>query len=88
MKGRVKDGEVVTLRPLGHRERVKPGQVVLAKVNGRLYLHLVKAVQDRGPGKEQRVLIGNNKGKLNGWTGERNVYGVLVEQEGPKGREG
>jgi phage repressor protein C with HTH and peptisase S24 domain len=53
------------------REVVK-GDVVLAKVKGRYYIHLVTAVGDDG-----RVQISNNHGHVNGWT--RNVYGRVVE---------
>ena len=38
------------------------GDIVFCKVKGRYYTHLVRAKGDRG------VLIGNNHGKINGWT--------------------
>jgi hypothetical protein len=44
---------------------------VLCKINGNQYLHLVKAVQG------DRVLSGNNRGGVNGWTSQ--VYGKLVK---------
>ena len=49
---------------------VKKKDIVLCKVKGNHYLHLVKAV-----GKK-RVLIGNNHGHINGWT--KNIYGKVV----------
>jgi hypothetical protein len=54
-------------------EDVRVGEIVLCKVNGAEFLRIVKAVQGG------RVLIGNNKGRINGWT--RNVYGRLVRVE-------
>ena len=53
-------------------EDVKVGDIAYCKVNGNLYTHLVKAKSnDRG------VLIGNNHGRINGWTTK--VYGKVIE---------
>jgi hypothetical protein len=71
MTGRVNDGQLVTVEPLGTPPVV--GEVVLCKVNGSEYLHLVKAVNGT------RYLIGNNKGGTNGWTSQ--VFGRLVKVE-------
>ena len=51
---------------------VKVGDIVYCKVNGKFYTHLVKAV-DANKG----CLIGNNRGRINGWT--KNVYGKVME---------
>lgn len=69
MTGRVEDGELVTVEPAGVAD-VDVGDVVLCKVKGRPYLHLVKSKDG------DRVLIGNNHGRINGWT--RRVYGKLT----------
>ena len=51
---------------------VEKGDIVYCKVNGRFYTHLVKGVsENRG------LLIGNNRGKINGWT--KKVYGKVIE---------
>lgn len=71
MQGRVESGQLCTVAPL--EEPPVPGDVVLCKVNGAQYLHLVKAVQG------DRVQIGNNKGHINGWTSRKQVYGKLVK---------
>lgn len=68
MTPRVVSGQTVTLAPLKAGEP-KKGDVVLAKVNGRVYLHKVTAV------KGSRVQISNNHGHVNGWTALTNVYG-------------
>lgn len=44
--------------------------IVLCKVQGHVYLHLVKAISTG------KVLIGNNKGRINGWT--KTVYGKMI----------
>jgi hypothetical protein len=51
------------------------GDIVLCKVNGREYLHLVKAIQ--GP----RFQIGNNRGRINGWVSANAIFGKLVALE-------
>lgn len=64
----------------GQKHRLAPatwdtvciGDVVYCKVRGRFYTHLVTAMDStRG------CLIGNKRGKINGWT--KNVYGVVTE---------
>lgn len=51
---------------------VEVGDIVYCKVRGNCYTHLVKAKNDK-----RGVLIGNNKGSINGWT--KNVYGKVIE---------
>lgn len=71
MAGKVADQSVVRVTPLGDHQ-LETGDIVLCTVMGCQYLHLVKAVDG------DRVLIGNNKGKVNGWTPRRKVHGLLV----------
>ena len=52
-------------------EDVSVDDIVYCKVKGNFYTHLVKAKGDRD------VLIGNNKGGINGWT--KSVYGKVTE---------
>jgi len=66
----IKSRQPVKLEPCGW-EDVVPGDIIYCKVKGRYYTHWVKAKHtDRG------VLIGNNKGRINGWT--KNVYGKVI----------
>lgn len=54
--------------------KVEVGDIVLARVAGTTYLHLVSAVDhDRA-----RVQISNNRGRVNGWTGHARVYGICT----------
>jgi hypothetical protein len=53
---------------------VEVGDIVLTKVAGSTYIHLMKAVE---PGK-RRVQIGNNRGGMNGWTGFDRQFGIAV----------
>lgn len=70
MKGKVNDGDLVTLRPWP-LENLEVGDIVLARVGGNDYLHLIKA-KDAG-----RFLIGNNRGGTNGWT--KAIYGKVIK---------
>lgn len=79
MTGRVNDGQLVTVVPIDDPSTILIGDVVLCKVRGAEYLHLVKGVENvRG---KFRFLIGNNKGSLNGWTNHSQVYGKCVKVE-------
>ena len=70
MTPKISSGDLCTVAPVAVGE-VAVGDIVLCKVSGSDYLHLVKAV-----GADGRVLIGNNKGGTNGWT--RAVFGRLL----------
>jgi len=72
MRGKVESGQLVTLDPVDV-DALSVGDIVLCRVKGNVYLHLVQALGDG------RVLIGNNRGKINGWT--RTVYGRATKIE-------
>jgi hypothetical protein len=67
----IKSGQAVKIEP-ANWETVKEGDVVYCKVKGKFYTHLVKAINDH-----KGVLIGNNKGGINGWT--KQIYGKVIE---------
>jgi hypothetical protein len=73
MTPRIKSGQLCTVEPIKDRDSIVVGEVVLCKVNGSEYLHIVKA---KHAGSFQ---IGNNHGRINGWTTA--VYGRLVRVE-------
>jgi hypothetical protein len=72
MSGKIKSAQRVTVVPLGDRTPAL-GDIVLCKVNGSQYLHIVKAVSGA------RFQIGNNRGRINGWTSRQNIFGVCIE---------
>jgi hypothetical protein len=74
MRGKVESGQLCTVEPADPAS-LAVGDVVLCKVNGRQYLHLIKAV---GGG---RFLIGNNRGGVNGWVSASAIYGKCVRVE-------
>lgn len=71
MRGRIEDGQLVTLGPVDPAE-VKAGDVVLVRWKGGVLLHLVKEAT------VDRLLIGNNLGRVNGWARRQDVVGRLV----------
>ena len=75
MTPKVKSGALCTVEPIKDHAALEAGDVVLCKVNGAQYLHLVSAKQ--GP----RFQISNNKGHVNGWITAKSIYGKLVKVE-------
>lgn len=66
----IRSGQLVTVEPVDPSE-LKVGDVVLCRVRGSEYLHLVKAIQGN------RFQIGNNHGKINGWVKGNGIFGKL-----------
>lgn len=68
MSGKIESGQLCTVEPVD-LTAIKVGDIVLCKVRGREYLHIVKAIQ--GP----RFQIGNNRGHINGWITFGSIFG-------------
>ncbi|GGN61882.1 hypothetical protein GCM10010112_19470 [Actinoplanes lobatus] len=73
----VGSGDPVRVEPV-RPETVEVGDIVLARVAGTTYLHLVSAVDHA----RKRVQISNNRGRVNGWTSHARVYGICVRVAG------
>jgi len=71
MVPKIRSGQLCTVAP-ADMAALAVGDIVLCKVKGAEYLHLVKAIQDG------RFQIGNNRGFINGWIGPHAIYGRLV----------
>ncbi|MHC5541657.1 S24 family peptidase [Singulisphaera rosea] len=74
MIGKIESGQLCTVRPVDPAS-LKVGDIVLCKVNGREYLHLVKAIQG------SRFQIGNNRGRINGWVSAGAIFGLCIKVE-------
>lgn len=74
MKGKIDSGQLCTVVPV-EASALAVGDIVLCKVSGREYLHLIKAIQ--GP----RFQIGNNRGHINGWVSASAIFGKCVRVE-------
>jgi hypothetical protein len=75
MTGKIESGQLCTVEPLHEDTPLSVGDIVLCKVNGNQYLHLIKAIQGK------RYQIGNNRGLINGWIGLNAIYGKCVQVE-------
>ncbi|MEU6068675.1 S26 family signal peptidase [Streptomyces sp. NPDC047082] len=58
--------------------KLEVGDIVLARVAGTVYLHLVSSVDPVG----KRLQISNNRGLINGWTSHDRVFGICVSVDG------
>ena len=74
MVGKISSGQLCTVTPLAEHA-LAVGDIVLCRVKGNQYLHLVKAIQG------ERFQIGNNRGGINGWITKRQIYGRLIAVE-------
>lgn len=74
MTPKIKSGEEVTITPIGDTA-IEKGMIVLAKVKGRHYLHLVSAING------EHVQISNNHGHVNGWTTKNRVFGIVNKEK-------
>ncbi|WP_344661233.1 S26 family signal peptidase [Catenulispora subtropica] len=73
----IRSRQQVTVAPV-EPAKLETGDIVLVRVAGTTYLHLVSAVDHANA----RVQISNNRGRVNGWTGHARVFGICVEIEG------
>lgn len=71
MVGKIESGQLCTVAPLGDHV-LAVGDIVLCRVRIAQYLHLVKAIQGG------RFQIGNNRGGINGWITQRQIFGRLI----------
>ncbi|RYG66191.1 hypothetical protein EON80_15920 [bacterium] len=76
MRGRINDGEWVTLEPCRARN-MKPGEIVLARIQGRHRSHLVLHTLLGRAGF--RYLIGTPAGREDGWVWGKDIFGRVTE---------
>jgi hypothetical protein len=74
MSGKIESGQLCTVAPVDPAT-LDVGDIVLCKVRGREYLHLIKAIQ------RPRFQIGNNRGRINGWVSATAIFGKLIAVE-------
>ena len=75
----IRSRQLVTVAPV-HPAKVEVGDIVLARVAGIIYLHMVSAVDDANG----RIQISNNRGRVNGWTNHARIYGICVAVDGTR----
>jgi len=74
MTPKLASGEAILMEPVTEDTILKKGDIVLVKVNGHFYCHLISAI--RG-GSYQ---ISNNHKHVNGWVSKNNIYGKMISK--------
>jgi hypothetical protein len=74
MRGRIESGQLVTLAPVAPSD-VSVDDIVFVRWKGNYLLHLVRELG------EDRVLIANALGKVNGWVASSDVLGKVISVE-------
>ncbi|MBE1490710.1 hypothetical protein [Plantactinospora soyae] len=73
----IRSRQLVTVAPVDPT-KLEVGDIVLARVAGTTYLHLISALN----ASTGRVQISNNRGRVNGWTNYARVYGICTAIDG------
>jgi len=75
MSGKIESGQLCTVEPVSDAATLSVGDIVLCKVKGNEYLHLIKAISGA------RFQIGNNRGFINGWVSANAIFGRCIKIE-------
>lgn len=67
----IRNGQRCIVEPVTIDTEINKNDVVFVRVGGNYYLHKVVTI------KGLRYQIGNNHGKINGWVGKENIYGIV-----------
>lgn len=73
MQPKIKSGQLCAVEAITDHAMLKVNDIVLCKVKGNQYLHLITAID------KDRFQISNNKGFVNGWINKAAVYGKLTQ---------
>lgn len=75
MTSRIESRQLCTVEPVADPSTLQVDDIVLCRVKGADYLHLIKAIENH------RFQIGNNRGYINGWIGPNTIFGRCVKVE-------
>ena len=73
----LKSRQPVICIPVTDEVELKKRDIVMCKVNGHFYLHLIWSVK-RGKNNCEQFLIGNNHNHANGTIGRQHIFGKVV----------
>ena len=79
MNPRIKHRQKCTYSPVTDHTDVEVGDAVFCKVGSNYFTHLVKAKSSEHD--TFKYLIGNNHGRINGWTTLDRIYGKVIAIE-------
>ena len=73
----LKSKQSVICTPVTEDTELEKKDIVLCKVNGHYYLHLIHAIKKTK--QNTLYLIGNNHGHMNGWVPKDKIFGRVEE---------
>ena len=74
MTPKLKSGESVIMEPVTEETILKKGDIVLCKVNGNYYCHLISSIRGNS------YQISNNHKHVNGWISKNNIFGRMISK--------
>ena len=74
MTPKLKSGESVIMEPVNETTELSKGDIVLCKVNGHYYCHLISSI------KNESYQISNNHKHVNGWISRKNIFGKMISK--------
>ncbi len=74
MTPKLKSGESVIMEPVTEETILKKGDIVLCKVNGNYYCHLISSIRGNS------YQISNNHKHVNGWISKNNIFGRMTSK--------
>ena len=74
MTPKLKSGESVIMEPVIEETILKKGDIVLCKVNGNYYCHLISSIRGNS------YQISNNHKHVNGWVSKNNIFGRMISK--------
>jgi len=74
MTPKLLSGEAVMMEPVNEETILNKNDIVLVKVNGRYYCHLISAI------RKNSYQISNNHKHVNGWVSKKNIFGRMVSK--------
>ena len=80
MRKAIKHGQTLTMSPIGDPAEIQVGDMVLVKWHQGDIFHIVGEIQD------DRYLIVNSLGKVNGWVGSQEILGRITQIIEPEPR--
>lgn len=70
----LKSKQAVICTPVTEETELQKRDIVLCKVKGHYYLHLIHSIKNG-----VSFLIGNNHGHMNGWISKNQIFGKVAE---------
>ena len=74
MTPKLLSGEAVIMEPVKEKTVLNKNDIVLVKVNGRYYCHLISAIRGNS------YQISNNHKHVNGWVSKDKIYGRMISK--------